>query len=563
MNAALLFFIAAQSMRPFSSMSESMRPYASMSANAGGDVGGPAVRIDAMPFARTVTCSDYTLTGTAPGAGAVSWAASPSGASGACTGTTSWSCVVDVAPDTAGEGVETITVSQSGATGGTVTIGFYVEGEHSCFLAQSYDGAYNAGKADLAAVATWENLGSSALDVTQATGSAQPTYRTSIVGGQPVVRMDSGDSIVAATNADWNFMHTGGAFTVYASWSAGVADPNVRAPIVGTRTPTLFGAGSLIYYDDRAASSAANRYCAVMGDGVSTLNVNFVGADETVTQRFWNSTELVFSDDGGAGIDATHYVNGTSIGTSTRSGAFGVGNAQLPLTIGNSSSVAPDFFAVLVYQSALTTTQIGINKAVTEWAMGATLPIVALAAGDALWLFTGDSITAGSGGVVNWPTKLAVIADPTVNFENRAASGATAAQIATQFANATPPYPENVFVLGGINSIVADVTGAATYASLSPIYSEAAANGSQVVALITPPFGTSGSWTAGRQTELEALASLIMVDPNVDIVINLYALLGDPTDLKDFDPAYRVDSIHPNEAGTQLIADTVATALGL
>jgi lysophospholipase L1-like esterase len=523
-----------------------------------------ALAIAATPFARTVTCTGaITITGTATGAGAVSWAASPDGASGACTGTGSWSCAVAVSPNAAGEGVETITVSQAGGASRTVDVGFYVAGAHSCFLAQSYDGAYNAGKADLAAVATWVNLGSSALNVTQATGSAQPTYRTGIVGGSPVIRMDSGDSVAAATAADWNFMHTGGAFTVHAVWSAGVADPNVRAPIVGTRTPTLFGAGSLIYYDDRAASSAANRYCAVMGDGVSALNFSFVGADETITQRFWNSTELVFSDDGGAGVDATHYVNGTSIGTSLRSGAFGVGNAQLPLTIGNSSSVAPDFFSVLVYQSALTTTQIGINKEVTQWALGATLPIVALAPGDALWLFAGDSITAGSGGVTNWPTKLAVIASPTINFENRAASGATAAQILTQFTNATPPYPEKVFVLGGINSIVADATGAAAYASLSPIYSEAASNGAQVVALITPPFGTSGSWTAGRQTELEALASLISADPNVDVVINLYALLGDPADLKNFNPIYRVDSIHPNEDGTALIAATVATALGI
>ena len=90
----------------------------------------PTITIDALPYARTVTCSSYTLTGTAPGAGAVTWSASPSGASGACTGTTSWSCVVDVDPDATGEGVETITVAQSGATSATATIGFYVDGEH-------------------------------------------------------------------------------------------------------------------------------------------------------------------------------------------------------------------------------------------------------------------------------------------------------------------------------------------------------------------------------------------------------------------------------------------------
>jgi len=64
---------------------------------------GASLTINAMPYTRTVTCGSYTLTGSASGAGAVSWSASPSGASGSCTGTTSWSCVVSVAPDATGE----------------------------------------------------------------------------------------------------------------------------------------------------------------------------------------------------------------------------------------------------------------------------------------------------------------------------------------------------------------------------------------------------------------------------------------------------------------------------
>ena len=77
--------------------------------------GGPApsVTIDTQPFTRTVTCTgSYTLTGTATDVTSVAWAASPSGESGACTGTTSWSCAVAVSPDASGQGVETVSFAR-------------------------------------------------------------------------------------------------------------------------------------------------------------------------------------------------------------------------------------------------------------------------------------------------------------------------------------------------------------------------------------------------------------------------------------------------------------------
>jgi lysophospholipase L1-like esterase len=564
-NAALLFFIAAQSMRPFPSMSESMRPYASMSANAGGDVGGPAVRIDAMPFARTVTCSDYTLTGTAPGAGAVSWAASPSGASGACTGTTSWSCVVDVAPDTAGEGVETITVSQSGATGGTVTIGFYVEGEHSCFLAQSYDGAYNAGKADLAAVATWVNLGSSALNVTQATGSAQPTYRTGIVGGQPVVRCDGGDRVAAATAADWNLLHNGSDVTTESLFYGSHPDPNARLFLMATTT-AVAGApvGYILQIDDRVAGPFDDRVFAFMGNG-GAFAVSLTSAtDNNAPAQMFNLAQMTLNDT--AGVDAFLYANGSQI-ASASGASYSVADATGPLTLcagtGGASPFTGDMFRNMIYPVELTTTQLDINRAVDQWALGGTLPVLALAPTSTdVWMFTGDSITAGSLGVTPWPTNLQDYA-PIITFENRALSGALATGIVTQFTGPTPPYPTKVFVLGGVNSIAVDVTGAAVHTSLSSIYSEASANGTQVIAVITPPFGAAASWTPGRQVEMEDLTARIKADPNVDVVVDLYAMMGDPVDPDNMDPALRIDSVHPNETGSQFMADAVATALGL
>jgi hypothetical protein len=329
--------------------------------------GGPAVRIDAMPFARTVTCSDYTLTGTAPGAGAVTWAASPSGDSGACTGTTSWSCVVNVDPNAVGEGVEVITVTQGTLTD-TETIGFYVDGEHSCFLAQSIDGTYNSGKANLDAVATWENLGSSALDVTQGTGTAQPTYRTGIVGGQPVVRCDGGDFVAAATAADWAFLHDGNGATIDSvSLSSSAA--------VQTFVSTSTGGAAVRGIGHRYSATFAAGY--YMSDGTA-LRLNIASAINLLESgKFNNYTSTLASADT---PDLTGYVNGSAAVLTGDAAAFSALAPASPLTIGSnptpSAFITGDLFRVIIYSgTTLTSTQIGINKAVDEWALGGSLPV--------------------------------------------------------------------------------------------------------------------------------------------------------------------------------------------
>jgi hypothetical protein len=328
---------------------------------------GPAVVIDAMPYARTVTCSDYTLTGSAPGAGAVSWSASPSGDSGVCTGTTSWTCVVNVDPDASGEGVETITVAQSGAASDTETIGFYVDGEHSCFLSQSVNGLYNSGLSNLDAVATWENLGSSALDVTQGTAGAQPTFRTSIVNGSPVVRCDGGDGLAAAAAADWTFLHDGNDNTIDSialkSGTGGsstiVANKTGTDGILGTRHSMLHT--NLRFYRN-------------VGTGLSSSNA--VSANNAAGNDVFHSMVSWVDDDAGAGSDVFVSTDGVVVG------AAGVVYSVLDASrLGvcfdgsGASALTGDLFRVLIYQSALDATQRGINKAVDEWALGGTLPV--------------------------------------------------------------------------------------------------------------------------------------------------------------------------------------------
>ena len=329
--------------------------------------GASSLTIDAMPYTRTVTCTGtYTLTGTATGGGAVTWAASPSGDSGACTGTGSWSCDAAVSPNVAGEGLETITISQSGGGSDTVDVGYYVAGSHSCFLAQSINGAYNVGMADLDAVATWENVGSSALDVTQAVGAAQPTFRTSIVGGQPVVRCDGGDRLAAATAADWTYLYDGTNFTVDAIHTRAAAGVQTYLS-----TTTATGAHGFTY----TADAVSNVYFQIFNAApAQNININRGGN----TALVFHLGQLILDDDGGAGADGNIYVDGTGPTTGARASTYSVTTASA-LNIcafsGGGSPTTGDLFRIIIYQSALDATQRGINLAVDEWALSSTLPV--------------------------------------------------------------------------------------------------------------------------------------------------------------------------------------------
>jgi hypothetical protein len=63
------------------------------------------------------------------------------------------------------------------------------------------DADYIAGLADAAAVSSWADRSGQGLDVAQATGSKQPTYRVGVLNGRPVVRFAGTDDILVRSGA--------------------------------------------------------------------------------------------------------------------------------------------------------------------------------------------------------------------------------------------------------------------------------------------------------------------------------------------------------------------------
>jgi hypothetical protein len=317
-----------------------------------------------------VTCTgSITITGTATNTPtSVTWAASPSGASGSCTGTDSYSCAVAVAPDAAGEGVETITITATNAFGSntdTETVGFYVNGAHSCFSAQNIDGSFNSTLADNDPISTWENLGSSALDVTQGTAGARPTYiANSTTINQPVVSTDGGDSVASSADVtNWNFLHQADTVSVYhvgllSTSAAGIPVRNMSS---------LSGTNGIYFYTLASTTrmGARIRETTTIYDGNDTTTVSIGPWEDFVYVKKHNGTAYT--------LDYTRN-NAATVNTTGVANAASVTNGQTALSM--LSSTVGLTFQIQIYQSELSPTQIGINNAVTEWALDGTLPVV-------------------------------------------------------------------------------------------------------------------------------------------------------------------------------------------
>lgn len=523
------------------------------------------VSITTLPFERTVTCTGtYTLTGTASGSPAsVSWSASPSGASGACTGTSSWSCAVAIAPDAIGEGVETITVTSNVGGSANVTIGFYVNGAHTCFSAQNINTTYNSSMSNGAAISHWDNVGSSAKDADQVTGAQMPTYITNCVGGQPCVRFDGGDRMYTSTIADWTFLSNGTDYTFSINFKT-AADPNALLILASTQTAVAGTTrGMSIYYDDRVSFPAEDQIGFALGNGTATLSINSRSDDDAATGGDWHQVTTVLDDDAGALIDNSLEIDTGSVGGSLQGAAYSASAPAGQLVLGDEVSTRTfkfngDVTAFLIYQSALTATQQEINRAVAGWEANGGI------SAKQVYAFVGDSITAGSGGVTPWATKIGTHVGSNVIIQNR---GVSATRTTTHIAQwRAAGRPDKLFVLGGINDIALDSASAATvFANLTTIYQEAQSNGiGQVIGIAVLPFGDNVNWTAGRQTELEALNTSILASVDTDIEFDWYTLMQDPADLDALLPAYsQVDGLHPSDAGTTVMANNAISQLGL
>lgn len=195
-----------------------------------------------------------------------------------------------------------------------------------------------SGLADSAAVSTWPDLSGNGVNVTQATESAQPAYRTDLTF--PVVRFDGGDSLNNATLviAQPCTVLVAGKVTDKTANTAAVGPAtNITAPYVGA-----------------VATSGVARGAA--GLNVDALSTDWSAAFAVVTVIF-NTTA------------STIWFNNTATTGSISTGTF------VNLRIGNNFTVAPwigDLTGIIICAGAMSTA----DRLRAQTYLGATCGVV-------------------------------------------------------------------------------------------------------------------------------------------------------------------------------------------
>jgi hypothetical protein len=224
------------------------------------------------------------------------------------------------------------------------------------------------------AIATWENLGSSALDVTQGTAGARPTYNTTRgTVSQPCLSFDGGDWLRAATASDWNFLHREEALRIEAV-GAVTSVASIR-PILGSRGTSTTGTGVNLLIN--LTNSRFSFSAAVAGltnhttSSTTSVATNLEDVEQWSAERNLSGTdELRLYEN-----SATSYYNvniSPTWDTST--------DATNPMTIGSYGSGASAFwlghmFQLRIYNAELDATQRAINLAVDNWLLSGTMPV--------------------------------------------------------------------------------------------------------------------------------------------------------------------------------------------
>lgn len=179
----------------------------------------------------------------------------------------------------------------------------------------------------------------------------------------------------------------------------------------------------------------------------------------------------------------------------------------------------------------------------------------------------GDSTAAGFAADVSFSQELQNDYAAQRAVMNRGISGAAYSGISTAYTVSVAGRDHQYLVLlGGVNDILTDVTGATAFGNYNTgIITDAIAAGiyAKIVWCTPLPFGNYAGWTAGRQTQMDALLTSIRGRSGTNLVI---------CDIEaDFDDGAKKmkviydsgDGLHPNQAGEDRMKVLIKASLGI
>lgn len=456
------------------------------------------------------------------------------------------------------------------------------------FDGRDIDGSNNSTLTDRGTIGTWVSSGTTG-GLTQGTAAAQPHFVADCSHtGQGCVRFDGGDRLTATTASEWTFLNSGADSSVYLVWIAENDNPNALYVLASSQATVLGSTsrGVTWWFDDRSGSAREDRAALYMSSG-TVANFNYVGVDNTLPQRKWHTFATVLNDDGGVGTDLDLYVDNalsTSLAVSGTYSALDPSSAlNIGSAVGGTSPMSGDIAQVLAYSAAHDATG---RAAVQSWidCVYGDMPFIASATGLACAAAVtpitklcesstcsigvlGDSLTAAAGsvGVTSWATTLDTNLAATYTVTNAAISGAnTTTAKAVQWHDTLSGTNKDVLImLIGTNDLPTR-TAAAILVDINEMVTDALYECENVLTISVLPRGTSAGWTAGMQTELDALnAGLAAAATGKRMHLDLYATFENDAVPDALDPAYNYgDGLHINNAGELVIEAAVRALVG-
>ena len=188
------------------------------------------------------------------------------------------------------------------------------------------------------AVTQWNDKSTNAYNVTQGTGAKQPQSGTTTLNGKNVIAFDGGDRLVAASAANWKFLHDGSSSLVgMVIKFSSVSDPNQLLTAMSTEDAAdTTKIGASFNLEDRVAASLnnANRCAVVKGTGgqyvVLQDNNNAITPNSATV-----ITHLIDADNGTAADRWASYIGtGSALKANTQTNAVSTSNPSYALNIG-------------------------------------------------------------------------------------------------------------------------------------------------------------------------------------------------------------------------------------
>jgi hypothetical protein len=215
-----------------------------------------------------------------------------------------------------------------------------------------------SGLSDGAAVATWPDDSGNARDAAQATAANQPTYRTNVVNGRPVVRFDGTDDWMSTPSL------TFGAFTAFYVYRA-------TAGLLAEHSASAVLNDGDYFHPPGGAHAHVRR-----GGGGGALQSSY-DVSPNLADNAWRLVTRRFD-----GSHAGHalYTNGTLQGKSTVYNSADPGTAAVSVALhlgargGASLFFAGDLAELLVYDAALSTADREAVQAFLAAKYGLSLP---------------------------------------------------------------------------------------------------------------------------------------------------------------------------------------------